>query len=94
MQAGSHLEDVSIKLCGTWLETCRFPLFNSVRGLDPLESAFVIRDGKYGIKWFDGLQIPENVYENSEDYTLKDDNGLYVYSSTNESDESDESDED
>ena len=64
-----------------------------VHGFDPLENGIVIRDGKYGIKWFHGLQITENVCVNIGDDTLEGDNCLDVYSSTNESAESDESDE-
>ena len=91
MQAGFHSEDVSIKLFGIWLET---NLTNPVHGLDPLENSFVIRNGKYSVKCFDCLEIPENVCENICDDTLQDNSVLDVYFSTDESDESDESDED
>ena len=65
-------------------------LSNPVHGLDPLESGFVIRDEKYSINCFDGLQIPENVCKHIQDDTPEDDNRLDVYSSTDKSDESDE----
>ena len=61
---------------------------NPVHGLDPCASDLVIRNGKYGIKWFDGLQIPNKFCDNNEDDTL--DSGLDVYSSTDESHKSDE----